>query len=189
MLCRAFRRRQGVTNLRKSCQTVEKRTLGTGLFVPMFRFYSKEGFFTGEGAVIDEYPHIKKATADDCYWACIEDNQNPIMLDTREKREYNLYSLMGTFNFPSAEAKAEDFSDIPLDRPVFLFSGSDDAVPAFKVAEKVYEVGHRDVSIVKGGIEKLRERGFFYSQDYVAHQTLLKQIEQEKKEEEEKNKK
>jgi len=112
---------------------------------------------------VSKYADIKRCTATEVHWKCRQ--EHPLILDARPKIEHNLYKIIGSINIPP-DAKLEDYSDIPRDRGVYIFSDDADEVPALELAKKIVNLPHPDVQVVYGGPDEMRRNGlFFYTKD------------------------
>ena len=90
--------------------------------------------------------------------ALMKSDPRPVLIDVRERADYDTGYIAGAISVPSAEFKARlEGLKLPKIDPVILY-GTDDA-RARDATKHLYESGYQGALTLKGGIEAWRAAG------------------------------
>lgn len=94
-----------------------------------------------------------------------------IIIDVREKSEYDVSHIKNSFNIPYKKWKTEQFSHIAKDKKIVIYCSV--GYRSEKVAEKLIESGYKNCFNLYGGIFEWVNRGYAV---YDQHQKKTKKI-------------
>ena len=98
-----------------------------------------------------KYSDVEHITADSlAFWLESSDNQAPVLLDVREKKEYEVSHLPGAIQIDPNTKRFKKLADIPKDTPIVAYCSV--GYRSSEMARRLQKAGFTNVSNLEGSI-------------------------------------